>query len=282
VKVNGLAVVVALAAGFVGGRWTGPGAGAAAGNDGGLGARQHGQPDGPLDGRPDGNPDVVPDGRLKRAGAPTAAHGRAGRAAGDGDAPGAATAGSSTDGGGSGAPSSVERAGRTLQACEDELVAQREVIAANERRRKEAEGEPIAARADTAPRFQPAAMVQTFERAFASTKIVGRVESVDCTEHPCILFGRLQGDEEGVATLEDAEPFSAYDDDVGVMLTWASADHAHEGDRKPGVQRQKPPEISLFAFAYYSHEDRERHGELIDRRIRVRTAEYWNSSAIRE
>lgn len=178
--------------------------------------------------------------------------------------------------------SAALHAGRTLAACEAERLQQREVLALNERRRKELEGEPIAARVDTPARFQAAAMVQTFERAFTATKIVGKVESVDCTEHPCILFGRLQGDEEGVARLEDSEAFAAYDDDLGVMLTWASADLEHGGGTKPGLQREKPPEVSLFAFAYYTRQDREQHGELIDRRIRVRTAEYWNSSTVRE
>jgi hypothetical protein len=179
-------------------------------------------------------------------------------------------------------PPPSDRGPRTLERCEAEVAEQREQLASVERRRKELEGEPIAARTDTPPRFQAPGLVQTFERAFAQTRLVGKVESVDCTEHPCILFGRLRGDEEGVATLEDAEPFAAYDDDVGVMLTWASGDHGHEGGVKPGLQREKPPEISLFAFAYYTHEDREQHGEMIDRRIRVRTAEYWNASAVRE
>jgi hypothetical protein len=104
------------------------------------------------------------------------------------------------------------------------------------------------------------------------------VETVDCSEHPCIVFGRLQGDEAMVAELEDSKFFAQYDDDVGVMLTWASGDHEREGDSKPGLEREKPPEVSLFAFAFYSHEDKARHGEALDRRIRTRTAEYWNAS----
>jgi hypothetical protein len=176
----------------------------------------------------------------------------------------------------------VPRPAAAPGSCEAALQEQTEKLATLEKRRKELEGEPLAARTDTAPRFQSAGLVQTFERGFALTGLVGKVESVDCTEHPCILFGRLQGDEEGVATLEDSAPFSAYDEDIGVMLTWASADHGHDGAPKAGLRREKPPEISLFAFAYYTHEDREQHGEMIDRRIRARTAEYWNASAVRE
>ncbi len=182
------------------------------------------------------------------------------------------------------APSDVraQRPSASGRPCEAELEETRVQLATLEKRRKELEGEPLAPRTNTAPRFQAPGLVKTFDRAFALTKIVGKVESVDCTEHPCILFGRLQGDEEGVAKLEDAEPFSAYDSDVGVMLTWASADHEIEGTTKPGLEREKPPEISLFAFAYYTHEERAQHGEMIDRRIRVRTAEYWNASTVRE
>jgi cation diffusion facilitator CzcD-associated flavoprotein CzcO len=188
------------------------------------------------------------------------------RALADGRAPGRTSAGAPLEG----------------ASCQEELEAVRAQLVDIERRRRELDGDPIPAREDVPPRFRESGLVQTFNRAFQQTKIDGRVESVDCTEHPCILFGRLRGDEELVAKLEDSKPFQSYDEDIGVMLTWASGDRHHGGGAKPGLAREKPPEISLFAFAFYSHEDRERLGEAIDRRVRVRTAEYWNASDHRE
>lgn len=169
-----------------------------------------------------------------------------------------------------------------LPSCEDTLEELQAQLVEQEKRRQAKEGKAIEAKNDVAPRFSQRGLVDTFTRAFDLTDIEGRVESVDCIEYPCILFGRLQGDEGAVATLEDSAPFAAYDNDIGVMLTWASGDHAHGEARHAGVDRQKPAEISLFSFAFYSESDREEYGELIDRRIRVRTAEYWNASSPHE
>ena len=164
-------------------------------------------------------------------------------------------------------------------ACETMLVELQDQLSTQEKRRQAKEGTPIEAKNDVSPRFSQKGLVDTFSRGFSMTEIDGRIESVDCTEYPCILFGRLQGDEGAVAELEDSAPFAVYDNDIGVMLTWASGDHAHGADATTGGQRQKPPEVSLFSFAFYSEEDRQEYGELIDRRIRVRTAEYWNASS---
>lgn len=163
--------------------------------------------------------------------------------------------------------------------CENMIVELQEQLAAQEKRRQAKEGTPIKARDDVSPRFSQKGLVDTFSEGFSVTDIDGRVESVDCTEYPCILFGRLQGDEGAVAELEDSAPFAVYDNDIGVMLTWASGDHAHGGSPQAVGGRQKPPEVSLFSFAFYSESDRQEYGELIDRRIRVRTAEYWNASS---
>ena len=61
------------------------------------------------------------------------------------------------------------------------------------------------------------------------------------------------------------------------MLTWASGDHARGEKPKTTADRSKPSEISLFAFAFYSHADKARLGDALDRRIRSRTADLWNT-----
>jgi hypothetical protein len=180
-------------------------------------------------------------------------------------------------------PATASRSVQSLSPaeCATELESARATIADFERKRGELEGDPIAPRAPGAPRFGESGLVQTFNQAFAASKIEGRVESVDCTEYPCVVFGRLNGDEEMIAKLENTAPFQQYDADVGVMLTWAQGDHEHGAAAQLG-ERAKPAEISLFAFAFYTDEDKAQHGDHINRRIRVRTAEYWNASSHEE
>jgi hypothetical protein len=177
----------------------------------------------------------------------------------------------------------IAAAGAAAPTCDAQLEAARAELAVLVKRREELEGKPIPPRNDVAPRFASTGLVSTFQRGFTQSGVKGQVESVDCSEHPCILFGRLDGDEGEVAKLEDSPAFAVYDDDVGVMLTWASGHGGHDDDhhQKPGTGREKPAEVSLFAFAFYAV-DEEAHGEQFDRRIRTRTTEYWNASRPRE
>jgi hypothetical protein len=171
---------------------------------------------------------------------------------------------------GSPAPATIPECAARL----DQLATQ---LAEVDRQRKALDGEPIPPRADAPPRYQERALLHTVQSAFKATSIPGRVDTVDCTEFPCIVFGRVHGDEELVAKLEDSKPFAAYDDDIGVMLTWASGDHARGHKPKQTGERAKPSEISLFAFAWYSDADRAKLGDGIDRRIRARTTDLWNA-----
>jgi len=168
-------------------------------------------------------------------------------------------------------PPPGERCEVTLERVEAELDT---MLA----RKQELEGAPLPQRDDVPPRFASGGLVSTFQGGFAASGVKGTIESTDCTEHPCIIFGRIEGDEGEVAKLEDSASFAAYDKDVGVMLTWASGHHGDEAHEPSGTAaRQKPPEVSLFAFAYYATDD-PAGSEAIDRRIRTRTAEYWNAS----
>ncbi len=146
-----------------------------------------------------------------------------------------------------------------------------------EQKRRALDGDPIPSRSDVAARFQDKPLIDAVQSAFRLTKIAGRVDTVDCGEFPCILYGRVNGDEELVAKLEDSKPFAAYDNDIGVMLTWASGDHARGAEPKVSHDRAKPSEISLFAFAFYTAADKAKYGDALDRRIRSRTADLWNA-----
>ena len=81
--------------------------------------------------------------------------------------------------------------------------------------------------------------------------------------------GRLEGDEEDMEEIERAASLSPYADDVLTLLFWATSvvDKA----------AAKTPETGLFALAFYPAEDRATRGEALDRRIRARIMEYWNT-----
>ena len=85
---------------------------------------------------------------------------------------------------------------------------------------------------------------------------------------PCIVFGRLEGDEEDMEKIERAEALHSYEGDILSLLFWATS-----VDDPSAV----PHETGLFALAYYTDADRHEHGDALDRRIRARVMEYWNT-----
>jgi hypothetical protein len=121
-------------------------------------------------------------------------------------------------------------------------------------------------------RFSQDALTTTLTHAFKQSKVPGRVETIDCAEYPCILYGRIAGDENNLERVERAKAFSAYDADILTLLSWGATD---EHGAKPADEGQ--PERLLFALTLYSRQDKAKYGDNLDRRIRVRTAELWNA-----
>lgn len=107
------------------------------------------------------------------------------------------------------------------------------------------------------------------QRALEQVGVPGAVEATDCSEHPCITFGRLEGDEEDMEEIERSAALSEYQSDILTLLFWATTADPDE--------RARSPETGLFALAFYSFDDRAELGETLDRRIRARVMEYWNA-----
>lgn len=153
---------------------------------------------------------------------------------------------------------------------ETELRALRTRVRDLEQERRALLGEPNHRPDDATPlppRFSSDALSEAFRGALRAEGVEGDVEGVDCSEYPCIVFGRLSGDEEDVEELERASSLAPYQDDVLTLLLWAVS--AQEGDGRPG----RAQETALFAIAYTAREDSS--GD--DRRIRARVMEVWNS-----
>jgi hypothetical protein len=152
---------------------------------------------------------------------------------------------------------------------EDEIERLRTEVAALREERRELMGEPISSPSEHAPRFEGSAISGSIQTAMSEAGVTGAVEATDCSEHPCIVFGRLEGDEEDMEEIERAAGLSQYKDDVLTLLFWATSVDS------PG--KSKAPETGLFALAFYGAEERATRGEELDRRIRARVMEYWNT-----
>lgn len=130
-------------------------------------------------------------------------------------------------------------------------------------------GEPLPQPTEIEPRFSGPSLTASIGQAIGQAGVDGKVEHVDCSEYPCITFGRLAGDEEEMEEIERTAALSQYDADVLTLLFWATSSDASDA---PGTK-----ETGLFALAYYTQDDRATDGTALDRRIRARTVEYWNS-----
>lgn len=130
-------------------------------------------------------------------------------------------------------------------------------------------GEPLPPAANPEPRFTAAALGGSVQQAIDQAGVGGSVEHIDCSEDPCIVFGRLVGDEADMEKIERTAALAPYESDVLTLLFWATS---LDGPDPSGVR-----ETGLFALAYYSLDARAERGTELDRRLRARTVEYWNT-----
>lgn len=156
-----------------------------------------------------------------------------------------------------------------IEALTRELAALRREHAELRDEHTELVGEPLPQPSDVEPRFSGPSLTASVGQAIGQAGVEGKVEHVDCSEYPCITFGRLAGDEEEMEEIERAAALSPYDADVLTLLFWAAS---ADSSQAPGAK-----ETGLFALAFYTQDDRATEGAALDRRIRARTVEYWNT-----
>lgn len=166
----------------------------------------------------------------------------------------------------------------TLAACTDRLESLHQAATAAEEDRIAREGAPIPPPTDDlAPRFRAGALASAVKGALAQAKLPGGVDGTDCTEYPCIVYGRINGTEDDVEALEQARAFDVYDDDISNILLWVQTDEAAEEAAERRGRRDEHAEQMLFAIAFYSHQDASTRGDDLDRRIRWRVTDLWNA-----
>lgn len=176
----------------------------------------------------------------------------------------------SGDHGSGSATATVQSAATVAQTCTQELIDCRGQSETALQQRRQQDGAPIAMPAELPERFSQATLTTAFTQAVRQSKVPARLETVDCAEFPCIVYGRIFGDEEWMERIERAKALNPYDADVMTTLLWTST--AAEQLRGSTGSRER----TLFAVALYSREQLAKQGTNLDKRIRTRTVDLWN------
>lgn len=163
-----------------------------------------------------------------------------------------------------------------LAVSRDEATALRAELRRREKQRVAREGTPLQpGTRPREPRHQPEAQRAAVIEAFQQAKVPGRVDGLDCSEWPCIVYGRIRGTEDEMEKLEGARALAAYENDVLNVVLWVVTDEAATGAPLPILPGR--PEQMLFAFAWYPRGLERTLADNVERRVRSRTAELWNT-----
>lgn len=163
-----------------------------------------------------------------------------------------------------------------FRTVSDELAAAKTELRQRDDLRTAREGTPVPFEAKgTEPRFAPEKLRDAVAEAFTQSRVPGRVQGLDCAEWPCIVYGRLRGAEDQMEKLEGAKALAAYESDISTVLLWAATDEAAKEGPLPLLPGR--PEQSLFALAFYPRGLDRPVADNLDRRLRTRTAELWNT-----
>ena len=165
------------------------------------------------------------------------------------------------------------------QSCATRLNERETELTAVEALRVEREGTPIAPRPLAPERFASTTLATAVQDAFSQAHVPGGADGVDCSEFPCIVFGRINGTEDEMEKLEKAPSLTQYRNDILTVLLWTVSDVPANAAAKEQGDEETNHEQSLFAVAFYPASEQMASGENLDRRIRTRTSELWNTMA---
>lgn len=120
-------------------------------------------------------------------------------------------------------------------------------------------------------RFRQAALVEAWQQAYDETEVQGDVETVDCTEYPCIVYGSLRRHED-LAELLRAPSFGSYERDShfdGVISRRLAPQDAEGG----------PSYIHYYGSAHYPSTDDSKQRRALRRRFDERMWEMLDDMA---
>lgn len=114
-----------------------------------------------------------------------------------------------------------------LTAATLQLATVRDDLRAHEEQRLAREGKPVPeAEHPNEPRFAAEKIRDAVSGALTQSGVPGRLQGLDCSEWPCIAYGRIRGAEDQMEKLEGAKALAAYESDVMTVLLWAATDEA--------------------------------------------------------
>jgi hypothetical protein len=165
---------------------------------------------------------------------------------------------------------------QALEQTRVQLTQAQSETVKREQQRSQREGTPIPPGSrPKEPRFEPETLRGAVTTAFTEARVPGRVDGLDCTEWPCIIYGRIRGTEDEMEKMEGAKALAGYEKDVLTVLLWVITDEAANQAPLPVLPGR--PEQTLYAFAWYPRGLERPFAENLDRRLRTRTAELWNT-----
>lgn len=110
-----------------------------------------------------------------------------------------------------------------------ELTDERASLAVMKAERVEDRGEALGFPEDLPPRFSEQSLLKSFQQAFADGTVKGEVSSIDCTEYPCIVYGKVHGDTRDLMKeLQKSAAFKDYAEDRQAVSGWTRGDDGPE------------------------------------------------------
>jgi hypothetical protein len=136
--------------------------------------------------------------------------------------------------------------------------------------RREHEGKPFEFPPDLPDRYRQDALMKTFTEAMRRAGVAGEVQSIDCNEFPCIVYGNLEAKgrsdtEAKFRALNDElrKQHPAESDQMTTSL-WTSR------DKKEGAEKQR----SMFGFSVFPNDPKYAKDSELRRRLRHRQSQY--------
>lgn len=170
------------------------------------------------------------------------------------------------------------RVERNVEPAAADVIAERDALRARIKRlkRKLAEqasalehhlGEALPFPDDLDPLYREDALMQHFSDALAQIGADGEVTEIDCSEFPCIVYGKVRGEDgTDMRRLHDADALQAYGKGIGNSSVWGGKT----------VKNGEPSESAVFGIAAYP-KDQIADEAMLQKRLRVRHQAYWEA-----
>lgn len=109
------------------------------------------------------------------------------------------------------APTAANTTAAEVAALQQRVAQLEASLESKLKARRMTEGAPVEVPAGLPPRFRDEQqLVSTFNAALEEAGFPGQVSNVDCSEHPCIVFGSGFGDRDDMAKLLPTSAMTAY------------------------------------------------------------------------